>query len=141
MKVGEIMTRDPVCCVLADTAQHVARMLRDDNIGAVPVVQDQNSRKLIGMITDRDLCCSIIADGRDPKITTVVNLITAGPFSCRESDDLEKCEQAMQQHRVRRMPVVDSEGCCIGIVSQADLARKAKPEEVSKTVAEISRAA
>src|ERR1700692_2255624 len=109
MKVGEIMTKDPVCCVLTDTAQHVARMMRDEDIGAVPVVQDQHSRKLIGMITDRDLCCSVIADGRDPKITTVVNLISAGPFSCRDSDDLEQCERAMQQHRVRRIPVVDSE--------------------------------
>jgi CBS domain-containing protein len=141
MKVGDIMTPDPVCCVLTDTAQRVARMLRDDDIGAVPVVQDQQSRKLIGMITDRDLCCSVLADGLDPKITTIVNLISAGPVSCKDSDDLEECERAMQQHRVRRMPVVDGEGCCIGIVAQADLALKAKPEDVSKTVAEISRAA
>jgi CBS domain-containing protein len=141
MKVREIMTKDPVCCVLTDTAQRVAQVLRDEDIGSVPIIEDHESCKLIGMITDRDLCCSVIADGLDPKTTTIVNLISSELVSCRDSDNLEKCEQEMQQHQIRRMPVVDGEGCCIGIVAQADLALHCKPEEVSKTIAEISRAA
>ena len=141
MKVRDIMTADPICCVLTDTAQRVAQMLRDNNIGCAPIVEDQQSRKLVGIITDRDLCCSVIADGLDPKTTTVVNLMTSQPVSCRDGDNLEKCERAMQEHKIRRMPVVDGEGCCIGIVSQADLALRCKPEEVSKTIAEISKVA
>jgi CBS domain-containing protein len=141
MKVRDIMTKDPICCVLTDTAQRVAQTLRDENIGSVPIVEDQQSRKLIGMITDRDLCCSVIADGLDPKTSTIVNLISSEPVSCRDGDNIQKCEQAMQEHRIRRMPVVDGEGHCIGIVSQADLALKGKPDELSKTIAEISRAA
>jgi CBS domain-containing protein len=141
MKVREIMTSEPVCCVLTDTAQRVAQVLRDDDIGSIPVVEDQQLRKLIGMVTDRDLCCSVIADGLDPKTTTVSNLISPEVVSCRDGENVEKCERAMQDHQIRRMPVVDGEGCVIGIVSQADLALKCKPEDVSKTVAEISKAA
>ena len=141
MKVREIMTADPVCCVLTDTAQRVAQMLRDDDIGSVPIVEDQDSRKLIGMITDRDLCCSVLADGLDPKTTTISSFASSKPVSCRDGENVEHCERAMQEHQVRRMPIVDGEGCVIGIVSQADLALRCKPEEVSKTVAEISKAA
>ena len=141
MKVREIMTADPVCCVLTDTARRVAQRMRDDDIGSVPIVEDQESHKLIGMITDRDLCCSVIADGLDPNTTTIASFVSAEPVSCREGENVEHCEQAMQEHQVRRMPIVDGEGCVIGIVSQADLALRCKPEEVSKTVAEISKAA
>jgi len=89
------MSRDPACCVLSDTAQTVAKILCDRNVGSMPVVADQQSRKLVGMITDRDLCC----DGQN----------------------IETCERLMQEHQVRRIPIVDAEDRVIGIVSQADL--------------------
>src|SRR5687768_4393467 len=137
MKVSEVMTANPVCCVPTDTAQKAAQVLRDNDIGSVPVVTDQESRKLIGIITDRDICCSLVADGLDPKTTTIEKYISAQPITCRDGENLDECEQAMQEHQVRRIPVVDGEGRCIGIVAQADLALKEKAEKVSKTVAEI----
>jgi CBS domain-containing protein len=139
MKVREAMTPNPVCCIPTDTIQRAAQILRDEDVGALPVVADQQSLKLIGMITDRDICCSAIADGRDPKSTTIEQYISAEIITCRDGENLDKCEHAMQQHQLRRIPIVDGEGRCIGIVSQADLALKDKPENVSKTVAEISR--
>lgn len=139
MKIREVMSRDPVCCVLTDTAQKVAKILCDHNVGSVPVVTDQESRKLVGMITDRDLCCSVVAQGADPKNTSIEKLITPTPFTCRDGENIEACERVMQEHQVRRIPVVDAEDRVIGIVSQADLALKDKPERVSKTVAEISK--
>ena len=75
----------------------------------MPVVADQQSRKLIA------------------------------PITCREGENVEACERRMQEHQVRRIPVVDAEECVIGIVAQADLALRDKPERVSKTVAEISK--
>ena len=140
MKVREVMSSDPTCCVLSDTAQAVARILCDRNIGSVPVVADQESRKLIGMITDRDLCCSIIAQGLDPKTTKIEKLLSLAPFTCRDGENVETCERLMQEHQVRRVPIVDAEDRVIGIVSQADLALHDKSERVSKTVAEISKA-
>ncbi|WP_263419270.1 CBS domain-containing protein [Terriglobus albidus] len=139
MKVREVMTSNPICCVPGDTAQHVAKLMCEQNVGALPVVADQQSRTLTGMITDRDLCCSVIAQGLDPKSTTIQRYMRQNPVACRDGENLEHCEDAMQKHQIRRVPVVDGEGRCIGIVAQADLALKDKSERVSKTVAEISR--
>ena len=139
MKVREMMTGEPVCCTPEDTAQKVARILRDQNIGALPVVLDQQSRTLLGMITDRDLCCNVVADGLDPRTTKIEKMISLSPVTCREGENIDECERLMQSHQLRRIPVVDSEERCIGIVSQADLALREKPEKVSRTLAEISR--
>jgi CBS domain-containing protein len=105
----------------------------------MPVVASQPSRRLVGMITDRDLCCSVVAQGMDPKTTPIEKLITLAPLTCREGENIEVCERLMQEHQVRRIPVIDAEDRVIGIVSQADLALKDKPERVSKTVTEISK--
>lgn len=139
MKVREVMTANPVCCVSADTAQKAAQILRDQHVGSLPVIKDQESRQLVGMITDRDLCCSVVAGGLDPKSVSIGKVISGDLVTCREDDELDKCERAMQEHQIRRIPVVSAEGLCIGIVSQADLALKEKPEKVSVTVAEISK--
>lgn len=139
MKVREVMTPNPVCCVPGDSAQKVATMLRDQDVGSIPVVVDQQSHKLLGMITDRDLCLKIIAEGLNPKTTTIERSITLNPVVCRDGENLENCEKAMQEHQVRRIPIVDAENRCIGIVAQADVALREQPERVSKTVAEISK--
>src|SRR6185369_9896024 len=118
MRVREVMTSDPVCCLSTDTAQKVAQLLREENVGALPVIADNQSLKLIGMITDRDICCSVVADGLDPKSTTIEKLISSDVVSCRDGENLDKCERAMQEHQIRRIPVVDGDGRCIGIVSQ-----------------------
>jgi CBS domain-containing protein len=141
MKIREVMSPNPVCCLPADSAQRVARMMCGHNIGSVPVVMNQDSRKLVGVITDRDLCCSLMADGLDPKTTTIEKFMTLNPVTCREEEDVESCERLMQEHQIRRIPIVNAEDSVIGIVAQADLALKDKPERVSKTVAEISKPA
>src|SRR5262249_27819335 len=139
MKVREVMSSNPICCLPTDTAEKVAKSLREHNIGSIPVVIDQQTRKLIGIITDRDLCCSIVADGLDPKRTAIEKFVTPNPVSCRDGENLEHCERAMQEHQVRRIPVVDGAGTVIGIVAQADLVLKETAERASKTVAEISK--
>ena len=139
MKVRDAMTLDPVCCLTTDSAQKVAGILSKQGIGSMLVVSDHESRKLIGIITDRDLCCSVVAKGLNPQSTPIENFISRKPFACREGDSLDNCERLMQEHKVRRVPIVDADGRVIGIVSQADLALKDKPEKVAKTVAEVSR--
>ncbi len=100
---------------------------------------DQQSRTLVGMITDRDLCCSVLARGLDSQTTRIQEFMTQPAVSCRDGENVEKCERLMQEHQVRRVPVVDGNNSVIGIVAQADLALKEKPEKVHKTVAEISK--
>jgi CBS domain-containing protein len=137
MKVKDVMTTDPVCCRLTDTAQTVAKILRDEDIGSVPIISEE--KKLEGIITDRDLCCTIVAEGLDPRTTSINNYVTRKPLTCRADDDLDECERAMQKHQIRRIPVVDNQERCIGVVSQADLALREEPQKVKQTVAEISK--
>ena len=139
MKIRDTMTPNPVCCDPTDNAQRVARMMCDQNVGSIPVVMDQDSRKLVGVITDRDLCCSVVANGLDAKATPIEKFMRLNPVTCREGENVENCERLMQEHQIRRIPIVDANDRVIGIVAQADLALKDKPERVSKTVAEISK--
>jgi CBS domain-containing protein len=83
----------------------------------------------------------VIADALDPKITAIEKFMTLNPVTCRDAENIENCERLMQEHQIRRMPIVDGDGRVIGIVAQADLALKEKPDRVSKTVAEISKTA
>lgn len=139
MRVNEIMTRQPICCLSHDTVRAVARLLREEDIGSVPVISDTNSRRLVGIITDRDLVCRMISEGLDPNTTVIETFMTRDPVACRPEQSLESCEKLMQVHQIRRIPVVDKEGRCIGILSQADVARFAQAEGVQKTITEISR--
>jgi len=139
MKVQDVMSKNPSTCRPNDTAQHVAKLLKDRNIGSVPVVADGS--RLEGIITDRDLCLGIVAEGLDPKNTTIERLVTRNPVTCHADDNLENCERVMQEHQVRRIPVVDEKMQVIGIVSQADLALKDKSDRVQQTVAKISQPA
>jgi CBS domain-containing protein len=141
MKINEVMSPNPVCCLPSDSARGVARMMCDQNVGSIPVVMDQESHRLVGMITDRDLCCSVIADGLDPKVTAIEKFMTLNPVTCRDAENIENCERLMQEHQIRRIPIVDRDERVIGIVAQADLALKEMPDRVSKTVAEISKSA
>ena len=139
MKIKEVMSQNPACCLASDSAQAVARMMCERNVGSIPVVSDHQSKQLLGMITDRDLCCSVIAAGLDPKTTPIQKFIATKPVTCRDGENIDHCGKVMQEHQVRRVPVVDGQNQVIGIVSQADLALKGKPEHVSKIVAEISK--
>lgn len=139
MKVKEVMSANPTCCTPKDNAQSAAKMMCDLNVGSIPVVIDQQSRALVGMITDRDLCCRVLAHGLDPRSTRIQEFVTYNPAICRDGENLEQCERLMQEHQVRRIPVVDKDNRVIGIVAQADLALKDKPERVHKTVAKVSK--
>jgi CBS domain-containing protein len=139
MKVREVMTQYPQCCHLSDMAQTVAQMFRDEDIGAMPVLSDRESRRLEGIITDRDLCCSIMAKGLDPKTTSIEAFVSRSLVTCRPEQSLDSCQKLMQIHQVRRILVVDDDARCVGIVSQADLARSEDSQKVHRTVAEISR--
>ena len=138
MRVKEIMTPEPYCCAILEPAQNAARMMKDWDVGSLPVVADQHSWKLKGIVTDRDLC-AVLVEGKDPGTIPVAAVMTRDPATCKPEDDADSCAKIMQEHQVRRVPVVDDQGNCIGIVALADLALKGKRRHVSETVAEISK--
>jgi CBS domain-containing protein len=120
-------------------AQKVAQMMRQHDVGAIPVVSDMVSKTLVGIITDRDLCVSAMADGKDPRTTPIAGYFTKEVITCVPEDTLAACEQKMKEHRIRRIPVVDKQTSCVGIVVQADIARVDKPEDFQALIAEISK--
>lgn len=124
MRAREVMTARPSCCTPDDSARDVASVMRDRDCGCVPII-DQSTARLIGIVTDRDLAVRGIAAGSGAD-TRVGDLMTASPQCCTDMDHLDKVERLMSVHQIRRMPVVDGEGCCVGIISQADLARAAQ---------------
>ena len=139
MNIETVMTKQPICCSPSDSVQRVAQMMRQQDVGAIPVVSDMVSKRLVGIITDRDLCVSAMADGKDPSTTPIADYFTKKAITCLPEETLEGCEQKMKQHRIRRIPVVDQQNGCVGIVVQADIARVDKPESFLALINEISR--
>lgn len=121
MNIKDVMTLNPTCCRPSTTLQDVAQLMRDEDIGEVPVVETDGAKKLVGVITDRDIVVRVVAAGRAAHAVTAADCMTAPAVTCRESDTLEECAQAMAAQRIRRMPIVDENGELCGIVAQADL--------------------
>ena len=142
MKCSEVMTDNPVCCLPSDSVSQAARVMRREHIGPVPVVSDERTREIIGIVTDRDLAIKVVAESRDPNRTTVGDVMTHTIIVCREDDDLSSAIAAMEEYEIRRIPVIDHGGYLVGIISQADLTMRSHEQVVSATmIEEISRAA
>jgi CBS-domain-containing membrane protein len=121
--VREVMTRDVRAVRPDDSIVRAAQLLRDEDVGALPVV-DRRGRP-IGMITDRDITCRLVADSDDIRDAQVHHAMTDEVFACPEESSIENCMRTMSRHQVRRVIVVDRNDRVVGIVSQADLARHA----------------
>jgi len=138
-KCSDVMTEEVVYCVPGDVVTRVAQLMKTEDIGPVLIVDNEESRKLVGIVTDRDLALKVVADGRDPNTTTVEDVMTRKLITCRADDDVEAALKAMAQYQLRRIPVVDDSMRLVGIISQADVAtRVAEPEKTAEVVKEIS---
>lgn len=137
---SEVMTKSPVSALPTDTVVNVAQLMKERDIGPVPIVEDKVSGKLIGIVTDRDLAMKVVADGRDPNTTLVRDVMTTEVVTCREEDDIDGALDAMSTHQLRRIPVVDKDDRLVGIIAQADVAiRMDEPEKTGEVVKEISQ--
>ena len=139
-KCREVMTAEPVCCVPTDTVARIAKLMKTENIGSVPICEDRHGKKLLGIVTDRDLALQIVAENREASSTKVQNIMTREPLTCRAVDDLQTALDAMEKHQVRRILVIDDDRRLIGMISQADVAvRSDEPEKTAEVVQEISK--
>ena len=141
MLVKDLMTSAVVWCTPWDTAQRAASLMKAHGVGAIAVVADPSDPLLEGIVTDRDLCCGVVAAGKNADAVQVADLMTRIPVTCGPEDTLEECEELMQEGQVRRIPVVNNRGRCIGIVAQADIALHAPASQVASTIKEISKPA
>ena len=125
MKVKDIMTASPVCCTPDDTAQDAARAMKECDCGIVPIVESKGSKKVVGVVTDRDIAVRAVAAGKGTD-TKLRDIMTASPGCCTEDSDVRDAERTMADRQVRRVVIVDGAGDLAGIVSQADIALAAK---------------
>src|SRR4029079_16700268 len=100
---------DPVCCLPDDTADRVAQLMKYEDVGSIPIVEDLDNRHVMGIVTDRDLALQVVAASKDPGTTKIREVMRQAPFTCREDDDIEKALEAMATYQVRRIPVVDAD--------------------------------
>jgi CBS domain-containing protein len=133
------MTKDVVTCTPQNTIVEVARLMKTEDIGPILIVDNEQSRTLVGIMTDRDIVIKVIADGQDPKTTPVGEAMSKKLVTCRPDDDVDVAMKAMAQFQLRRIPVVGDNMTLLGIISQADVATRVDaPERTGEVVKEIS---
>jgi CBS domain-containing protein len=134
------MTPNPASCLPDSTAREAAMLMHRHDCGSIPVVENRNTLRLIGTVTDRDLAIRGLAAGKGPD-TPIRELMTYDPVTCAPEDEVEIVREVMVAQMVRRVPVVDDNGALVGIVAQADIAREegaASDKEVGRIVEAIS---
>lgn len=133
----DIMTLEPACCTPHTTLDEVAKLMVEYDCGEIPVVD--TSDHPIGVVTDRDIVCRIVAQGKNPMAYTAEICMSQPVVTVRADTPVEKVLSTMEEHQIRRVPVVDERGCCAGVISQADVARRGEERQVSELVREVSR--
>lgn len=139
MKVSDIMTQSIAFCTPETPLSEVAHQMMLYDCGALPVLNDLDHNRPIGIITDRDIVCRSVAQGRNPLEMTTGECMTSPAFTVHPEDPIEFCCQGLELHQVRRAIVIDDDGCCCGILSQADVARHPNARQVAKLVEEVSQ--
>ena len=139
---SQLMTHDPVCCLASDTVDRAAQLMRQEDAGSLPVTENYQNKKLLGIITDRDIALKVVAEKRDARNTRAQEVMTRNPVTCRADNDLQVALDAMTGNQVRRIPVVDEKNQVVGIISQSDVAtRVSEPTKTAELVKGISKSA
>src|SRR5215470_5845832 len=136
MRCQEIMKKDVEYVSVTDTAQVAAKRMRDENVGFLPVC-DQ-SKRVLGTITDRDLTIRVLADA-SPSTTRMEDVMTREVVCCRPDDELEAAEKLMGKNQKSRIVVVDSAGALVGVISLSDIAQSEEGPKASQTLREVSQ--
>ena len=125
MTLKDIMTSDPLCCLPGHTAVHAAQIMKQAHVGVVPVIDSEQGRKPIGVVTDRDLCLTVIAQDRQPSTVQVQDCMTKEVVTASLHDTVAQAAERMGDQQIRRLLVVDDQGILQGIVATADLVQRA----------------
>jgi CBS domain-containing protein len=136
MKARDLMTPDPAVCRGETCVMDVAQLMCKADCGVIPVVDAAG--KPIGMVTDRDITCRVVAVGADPREALARDCMTEGPITVGLDVTVEECVELLEQHQLRRLVVVDEEGCCCGIIAQADIARDGSESQTAELVQKVS---
>ena len=133
MNVEQLMTRNVYTCHPGDPVSVAAGIMWDRDCGCVPVVDPQNSARLVGIVTDRDVCMAAYTQGRPLAAIDVQSAMSTTVHCCRPTDSIDSALQTMERHQIHRLPVVDADGGVVGLLSLADAAREAAHEHPRRT--------
>ena len=133
-QVREVMTSNPAKCSPQDTVVDAARLMAQQDVGPIPVVDGD---RLVGLLTDRDIVVRVVAEGRSPESTTIGEIASTDLATVSPDEDLDRALQLLAERRVRRLPVVEG-GRLVGIVAQADVARRGDDRATGQVVEQIS---
>ncbi len=139
MNVKDIMTENPACCTSDSSLQEAAKMMKDNDCGCIPVVESQENKKPVGVITDRDIALRAVAAGKNPLDLTVKDAMTSNVETVKKDTSVEDCCNLMEDKQIRRVIVVDDNGGCCGIVAQADVAIKSTDNKTAEMVEKVSK--
>ena len=139
MKAREIMSKNPRTVTPDTRIQDAARMMKDENVGILPVIEGAGKNKLIAVVTDRDIAIRCVAEGHDSSKCMVKEVMSGDVKTCREDDSVDKIMDLMGREQVRRIPIVDERGSLVGIIAQADIVKKADDGKAERTVEKISQ--
>jgi CBS domain-containing protein len=135
MFIKDVMTSSPFCCNPRDRVDQVAELMLVHDCGAIPVCE---GRKLVGMITDRDITCRVVATGKTPRSTLVREVMTPNVYAIRQDEDVEEAIELMKTKLVRRLPVLNGAGEVVGIVAPSDLAPTMASQHVADFLLAVS---
>ena len=137
MLVKQIMSADPASCRSSSPLDQVARMMLAEDCGEIPICDDDGI--LIGVVTDRDIVCQAVAQGRNPLELRAEDCMSRPVVTVRRETSIDECARLMEAYQVRRLPVVDDAGACCGIVTQADLATRGPRGATLEVVKQVSQ--
>lgn len=140
MKCEDVMTKDPTCCLPEESVEEAAKKMTRNDVGSLPVIESEESKKIVGILTDRDLAKKVVGEGFDPQSVQVKEVMTKNVITCYKDDDLQRAMDAMADYQLRRIPVLDNGNRIVGIIAQADIAtRLDQPEKTAYVVKDISK--
>jgi len=136
-RARDVMTPDPACCSPHTSIDQVAKMMIQNNCGEIPIVDAAN--RPIGVVTDRDIVCRIVAEGKNPLGYTAEQAMTTPAVALGTDVSIDDVILTMEDHQIRRVLVVDDAGACAGIIAQADVAVKGPARKTAELLREVSR--
>jgi len=139
MQVRDVMSFQPHCCMPETNLRDAAQMMCDSDCGALPVVDPEDRKKPVGIITDRDIACRAVAKGKDPAKTLVGECMSSRLATIHQDSSIEDCCAEMEEFKIRRVLVVDDHDRLCGIVAQADIALRIAENQTAELVREISQ--
>jgi CBS domain-containing protein len=140
MQVKDIMTENPACCTPQSSLEEAAKLMIDFDCGEIPVVDDYTAMMPLGVITDRDITCRTVGKGLNPLDMTAGDCMSTPLVSVMPDNSLDECYRVLEENQIRRVPVVDAAGKCIGIVALADIALNASRADSAEVLKEVSAA-